>query len=69
MTALRTVEIDLGGASTKEEVHNRIAQALGFPDYYGRNWDAFELYAPTMARMVPVKKTLGQLLGYERFSK
>jgi ribonuclease inhibitor len=42
MTASRTVRIDLFGASTKEEVHHRIAQALGFPDYYGRNWDAFD---------------------------
>ena len=42
MRASRIVEIDLLGASTKEEVHDRIAQALGFPDYYGRNWDAFD---------------------------
>jgi hypothetical protein len=42
MTASRKVGIDLAGVSTKEEIHDRIAQALGFPGYYGKNWDAFD---------------------------
>jgi len=25
----------------KEELHECLAQALEFPDWYGRNWDAF----------------------------
>jgi len=36
------VEIDLSTATTREEVHERIARALNFPDYYGKNWDAFD---------------------------
>jgi len=42
MTICRSVEIDLGTVNTKEEIHERLASALGFPDYYGRNWDAFD---------------------------
>ena len=36
------VEIDLNTATTREEIHDRIARALNFPDYYGKNWDAFD---------------------------
>ncbi len=36
------VEIVLDGLELKNlnEVHDRFARALGFPDYYGRNLDA-----------------------------
>jgi len=35
------VEIDLTAISTPEELQSVLARALGFPDFYGRNWDAF----------------------------
>jgi len=41
MTRPQIVTIDLGGVQSKEELHERLAQALEFPDWYGRNWDAF----------------------------
>ncbi|MBB4868110.1 RNAse (barnase) inhibitor barstar [Pseudomonas nitritireducens] len=41
MTRLQIVTIDLDGVHDKEELHGRLAQALKFPDWYGRNWDAF----------------------------
>lgn len=35
------MEIDAGRAKTPEELHGLLAEALGFPGYYGKNWDAF----------------------------
>jgi RNAse (barnase) inhibitor barstar len=32
--------IDLGGCTDKDGVLSRIAAALGFPDWFGGNWDA-----------------------------
>ena len=40
--AAAEAEIDVSGVSTSIELHERIATALAFPDYYGRNWDAFD---------------------------
>lgn len=34
------ITIDCGGIATKEELHECIAEALGFPDWYGHNLDA-----------------------------
>ena len=36
------VEVDVSSVSTREELHRQLARMLGFPDYYGKNWDAFE---------------------------
>ncbi|MBG6288402.1 barstar family protein [Pseudomonas nitroreducens] len=41
MTRPQIITIDLGGVRGIEELHKCLAQALGFPDWYGRNWDAF----------------------------
>lgn len=38
----QAAEIDLSDVVTREALHERIATALGFPEYYGRNWDAFD---------------------------
>jgi ribonuclease inhibitor len=35
------VEIDLSDVTSPEQLHSRLAQSLNFPDFYGRNWDAF----------------------------
>ena len=35
------VEINLAAAWTAEELHTLLAESLGFPKFYGRNWDAF----------------------------
>lgn len=39
---LDVARIDLAGASDKEQLLARIAAALSFPDWFGRNWDALE---------------------------
>ena len=35
------VELDLGAAQTSMDLHLLLSERLGFPDFYGRNWDAF----------------------------
>ncbi|HBN7720923.1 barstar family protein [Pseudomonas aeruginosa] len=41
MTRPQIVTIDLRSVQGKEALHEYLAQALKFPDWYGRNWDAF----------------------------
>ncbi len=36
------LKIDLADVSSREELHALMAAAFSFPDYYGRNWDAFD---------------------------
>lgn len=33
--------IDLKEVNTVQELHDLLSTKLGFPDYYGNNWDAF----------------------------
>jgi hypothetical protein len=35
------VVIDVSGITTSEALQQLLASSLGFPGYYGRNWDAF----------------------------
>ena len=37
---LGVYRVDLGGCTDKDGVLQRIATALSFPDWFGRNWDA-----------------------------
>lgn len=41
-TALDLAHADLGGATDKESLLRRLAPALGFPAWFGGNWDALE---------------------------
>lgn len=41
-TALDLAHADLGGATDKESLLERLAPALGFPAWFGGNWDALE---------------------------
>lgn len=41
MEERKTVTLDLTGCRYLLELHNRIREAFDFPDFYGRNWDAF----------------------------
>ena len=35
------VTIDLGNINSPRQLHAALAAALGFPSFYGMNWDAF----------------------------
>ena len=35
------VHIDVSGVPTSEALHELLAETFRFPEYYGRNWDAF----------------------------
>jgi hypothetical protein len=41
-TRLDLAHVDLGGADSKEVLLERLALALGFPAWFGGNWDALE---------------------------
>jgi ribonuclease inhibitor len=36
------MKIDVSAVGTSEELHELLAKTFGFPDYYGKNWDAFD---------------------------
>jgi RNAse (barnase) inhibitor barstar len=36
------LRVDVGAASSSAELHRLLAATFHFPDYYGRNWDAFD---------------------------
>jgi len=37
-----SVVIDLSDVRTASALNELLARKLGFPDYYGKNWDAFD---------------------------
>lgn len=41
MGRLHMVNIDLSEVSSSDELHCILKDALGFPEWYGCNWDAF----------------------------
>ena len=38
---MKIIELDLTGCKYLDELHERIRIAFGFPEWYGKNWDAF----------------------------
>ena len=37
----KVIKLDLTGCKYLGEIHERIREAFNFPEWYGRNWDAF----------------------------
>ncbi len=35
------MQIDVHSIKTEEQLHKALARSLGFPEFYGKNWDAF----------------------------
>lgn len=36
------LKVDVGSVTSREELHTFLAEMFCFPDYYGKNWDAFD---------------------------
>ena len=41
MTRPSLIKIDLSSINNAEELHSTLCNSLNFPNWYGRNWDAF----------------------------
>lgn len=37
----KVIRLDLTGCKHSDEIHERIRKAFDFPEWYGKNWDAF----------------------------
>ena len=38
---MKTIILDLTGCKSLWDIHERIRKAFDFPEWYGKNWDAF----------------------------
>ena len=38
---MKTVILDLTGCKSSWDIHERIRKVFDFPEWYGKNWDAF----------------------------
>lgn len=58
------ITLDLHDCKYAYDIHQRIKETFGFPDWYGRNWSAFDdlLYAPG-------EYTVVQIRGYNTLPK
>ena len=65
MACLQVVEIDLSEVTSSSELHSILSEALGFPGWYGNNWDAFW---DAITGLVPMPAQL-KISGWESFSK
>ena len=59
--------IDLRQVHTKQDLHNLLSSKLGFPDWYGSNWDAFwDLITDTEIVKMPDRLTF---IGFKELSE
>jgi ribonuclease inhibitor len=42
MSSPTEILLDVGGIESREALHSLLASTFNFPDYYGKNWDAFD---------------------------
>jgi ribonuclease inhibitor len=53
--------VDLSGIQSRDDLHERLAHVFSFPNYYGRNWDAYDECIADVAPPVSIVVT-----GFER---
>ncbi|MDQ1091510.1 ribonuclease inhibitor [Xanthomonas sacchari] len=41
MDRIKLIEVNLAAVESAAELHALLSESLGFPGWYGRNWDAF----------------------------
>ena len=63
------MRVDLSEVSTNKELHEVLAQALKFPDFYGYNWDAFWDAITGLVEMPKQLTFLGWNKAQERLPK
>ena len=64
---MNEIIIDLREVNTKQEFHKLLSSKLGFPDWYGNNWDAFwDMITDTEIVTMPNRLTL---LGFKELSE
>lgn len=59
------VEIELGDIESVAQLHTRLMTQLEFPDWYGRNWDAFWDAITALVEM-PLVLRLKNWMEFER---
>jgi len=62
----RSVELVLSDVSARLDLHDLIADALDFPDYYGQNWDAFDECARNSLGNLPSEI---RIVGFDTLAK
>ena len=65
MSRLELVSIDLSEVQSSQALHGMLKEALGFPDWYGCNWDAFW---DAITGLVEMPETL-EFSGWDIFSE
>ena len=65
---MKIIELDLTGCVSLFEIHERIRVAFDFPEWYGKNWDAFWdlLWSECDADKVIVKGTKSLSQDFEK---
>lgn len=64
MSRPNIIEIELGAVSSKRELHDTLARALGFPGWHGHNWNAFW---DAITGLVEMPMSL-RLIGWSKFA-
>ena len=59
MSRVKQVEISLVGISSPTQLHKVLAEFLGFPTFYGCNWDAFWDAITSLVEMPLLIKFIG----------
>ncbi|MFE9998589.1 barstar family protein [Streptomyces avermitilis] len=62
------IELDLGGVTTKPAFMDRVALALGLPDWFGRNWDALADCLADLSWAPPARGRLLVITGWQEYA-
>ncbi|MEU2584910.1 barstar family protein [Streptomyces avermitilis] len=62
------VELDLGGVTAKPAFMDRVARALGLPDWFGRNWDALADCLTDLSWAPPARGRLLVITGWQEYA-
>lgn len=60
-----SVVLDISGVASIDQLHQLLSEALGFPDWYGKNWDAF---GDAITGLVDMPEQL-HLIGWDSFER